>query len=207
MKSSLGIKLFVMNSGDEVIAEAVELKDGYRISYPMVLKPVETKGSAKYKIGFFSWCKYTSQNIIDISKSSVATVVDPHVEIVTEYKSIVQKLVEKSYNVNMEDIINDMETSRRHYQSLAADDGSLGTRRPSKSEILKVLKFLEQQGFPVEENMIQEKPYVPDDEYKSEENKDKALFDVEDDGFDDNSDYFDDDEFDPYSRWLDGDMN
>lgn len=203
MKSSLGIKLFVMNSGDEVIAEAVELKDGYRISYPMVLKPVETNGSAKYKIGFFSWCKYTSQNIIDVSKSSVTTVVDPHIEIVIEYKSIVQKLVEKSYNVNMEDVVRDMETSR--YQPLTPEEGSLGTRDPSKSEILKVLKFLENQGFPIQESIIEEKPYVPDDEYMCEENKDKALFDVSDDDAD--GDYFDDDEFDPYSRWLDGDEN
>jgi hypothetical protein len=93
----MNVKLFRLNSGEEILARFEEQTDSWLLKDPAILIPV-----GEGNIGLMPWLMYSkAAKGISIPKTFVAFIVDPLDELKTQYDSSLNKgLVTPSKNVN-----------------------------------------------------------------------------------------------------------
>lgn len=150
MAKSYGIKILVMNNGDEVIANVEEFDSKkVTIHYPMKLvteSTLKSDNTVSYKISFRSWMKHTPQQHFNIPKTMYSFMVDPYDDISKQYIDIVRKLPREDKNyINMEEILESYNSPKGIGQGSVHD----GMRVPTQAELDKAINYIEQCGFAI----------------------------------------------------------
>lgn len=150
MAKSYGIKILIMQSGEELIATVDEFDSKkVTIHYPLkIYTEATTKAdnSVSYKISFRAWMKHSPQQHFTVSKSMFYMMVDPYDDIAKQYIDIVRKLPreDKQY-IDMEQVLDSYSSPKGIGQGTTHE----GMREPTQAEVDKVVSYIEQCGFAV----------------------------------------------------------
>ena len=79
------IKLIRMKSGEDVIGEIEEVKDGIIVESPVVLMQMGS-GSGQIQMGMVPWQPFSKSKKFTISKEWIVTISDPAVDIENGYR-------------------------------------------------------------------------------------------------------------------------
>jgi hypothetical protein len=209
MAKSYGIKILAMKTGEEVIASVDEFSSTkVTLHFPLLLvtESIITKNasdtsntaSIKYNITFRSWMKNSPQQHFTISKDMYNIIADPYDDIAKEYIEIVRKLPreDKKY-LDMETVLGEptLNTPKGIGQGSVYD----GMREPTKSELDKVVNYMEQCGFVFVDAADIMDAELSDEDYENEHNPpESGTIEGEEEYFED-----DNNEWNPHDRWSD----
>lgn len=183
MAKTYGIKILIMQSGEEVIATVDEFDSKkVTIHYPLQLfteSTTKADNSVSYKISFRAWMKHSPQQHFTIPKSMFHMMADPYDDISKQYIDIVRKLPreDKQY-IDMEEVLDSYSSPKGIGQGTTHE----GMREPTQSEVDKVVNYIEQCGFAVidagdimESEVVDEDyNYEPEEVEDSEEDEDRG---------------------------------
>lgn len=93
----MNVKVFRLNSGEEILSRFEETTTGYMLKDPAILVPM-----GQGQIGLMPWMMYTkAKNGIEIPKSFIAFTIEPLEELKAQYDSSLNKgLVTPSKSVS-----------------------------------------------------------------------------------------------------------
>lgn len=198
MTKSLGIKIFMMKNGEEVIANTDKFdSEKVIIHYPLKLitesQIIEGSGTVNYKISFRSWLRHSPQQHIVITKDIYYLMVDPYDDIAKQYIDIIRKLPKEDINyIDMEEILS----SDKYSTPKGMGEGFVqeGIREPTKSELDKVIAYLECSGFSV----VDSNEILDNDDVQNDDEERYCSSDDVDDEEDDNNE---NNKWNPHDRW------
>lgn len=83
----MNVKVFRLNSGEEILSRFEETKTSYTLKDPAILVPV-----GQGQIGLMPWLMYTkAKNGVEIPKSFIAFTVEPLEELKAQYDASLNK--------------------------------------------------------------------------------------------------------------------
>lgn len=83
----MNVKVFRLNSGEEILSRFEETKTHYTLKDPAILVPI-----GQGQIGLMPWLMYTkAKNGVEIPKSFIAFTIDPLEELKSQYDSSLNK--------------------------------------------------------------------------------------------------------------------
>jgi len=89
------IKLYRLTTGEDLIAEQVEVTDTFTIAKkPFVLIPMQQPGAQTATIGFHPYIHYTKDEIIKIKSNNIICDSEPEQNILNAYQQNTSKILQ-----------------------------------------------------------------------------------------------------------------